>query len=521
MSTSPAAPPQEETKGLSSKGLGAGAVGLFGAVVIGISCIAPAYTFTEALGPTVEAVGVQVPAVLIVGFLPMLLVAFAYRELNSRMPDSGTTFTWATRAFGPWLGWMGGWGVVAATIIVLSNLAGVAVDFFYLALSQIFGNDHLAELSDNKWVNVATCLVFIVAATSISYRDMKTTQRVQYWLVGFQLLAMVLFGGVALYKGISGESLHHLSISWSWFNPFEISSVHALTAGLAVSVFIFWGWDVTLTMTEETKGSRSTPGKAATLTVIAIISIYMFLALGLMSFAGVGDTGDGLGNPDIQENVFFFLSEPVLGLPLAILVSLAVLSASAASLQSTFVSPARTMLAMGHYGALPKNYAKVHPRFFTPGYATIASAIFTSAFYVIMRLISENVLWDTVATLGAMVCFYYGITAFAAFWYFRKEWFTDARGVFFKFVAPLLGGASLVAVFINVTVQAWDPDSGVGSGSSLFGVGLVFILTVAIVLLGLIIMFVMAARRPEFFRGKTIPRGIAGDENEAHASLAD
>ena len=70
--------------------------------------------------------------------------------------------------------------------------------------------------------------------------------------------------------------------------------------------------------------------------------------------------------PDIQGNVFFSLAGPILG-PLAFLVSLAVLTSSASSLQSTFVSPARTLLAMGHYGALPPKFAKVSPRFFTPG----------------------------------------------------------------------------------------------------------------------------------------------------------
>jgi hypothetical protein len=34
------------------------------------------------------------------------------------------------------IGWIGGWGLVVATTIVLSNLAGVAVDFFYLFLAR-------------------------------------------------------------------------------------------------------------------------------------------------------------------------------------------------------------------------------------------------------------------------------------------------------------------------------------------------------------------------------------------------
>ena len=78
-------------------------MGLIGAVVIGISCIAPAYTFTAAVGPTASVVGAQIPAIILVGFIPMLLVAFGYRELNSAMPDSGTSFTWVSRAFGPWM----------------------------------------------------------------------------------------------------------------------------------------------------------------------------------------------------------------------------------------------------------------------------------------------------------------------------------------------------------------------------------------------------------------------------------
>src|SRR5699024_11764439 len=60
---------------------------------------------------------------LAVGFYSMLLVAFGYRELNNRVPDSGTSFTWSSKAFNPWIGWMGGWGLISATVIVLSNLA--------------------------------------------------------------------------------------------------------------------------------------------------------------------------------------------------------------------------------------------------------------------------------------------------------------------------------------------------------------------------------------------------------------
>ena len=487
---------------LSKKGLSAGTVGMIGAVVIGISTIAPAYTLTASLGPTVSEVGFQVPAIIIVGFLPMLLVALGYRELNRLMLDSGTSFTWGVRAFGPWIGWMTGWGLVAATVIVLSNLAGIAVEFLFLLIDQMAGSPGtIAELAFNPFINVAVCLLFMAGATVVSYRDLQTTQKLQYFLVGFQVIVLVLFSIAALVHVANGTAFDASPVELSWFNPFAVGDFGAVVAGLSLSIFIFWGWDVVLTMNEETKNPEKTPGRAATVTVLVVAGLYLLISISLLAFAGVGTGALGLGNEEIQANVFFYLSGPVLG-PLAFLVSLAVLTSSAASLQSTAVGPARTLLAMGHYKALPDSFARVSPRFFTPGYATIVSAVVASVFYAVMRFLSENVLWDTITALGMMICFYYGLTAFACVWYFRKQWFDSAGSFFFTFLFPLVGGVILAVLFVITLVDSMDPDYG--SGSNVAGVGLVFILGVTIILAGLAIMVWQAIKRPAFFRGETL-----------------
>ena len=108
---------------LLDKGLARDSVGLMASVAMAVSCVAPVYALTVALGPTVREVGLQLPAVLLAGFVPMLLVAFAYRALNKVIPDAGTSFTWTVKAFGPYTGWMCGWGLIIATVIVLSNTA--------------------------------------------------------------------------------------------------------------------------------------------------------------------------------------------------------------------------------------------------------------------------------------------------------------------------------------------------------------------------------------------------------------
>jgi amino acid transporter len=481
----------------SAKGLSVGTIGLLGAAVIGVSTIAPAYTLSGALGPTVSVVGFHLPAIFLVGFIPMLLVALGYRELNNAMPDSGTTFTWVSKAFGPWIGWMGGWGLLAATILVLSNLAGIAVDFFYLLISQIAGNPGIAELARSVPVNVGTCLVFMAGACWISYRGLQETKRFQFSLVGFQLAVLIAFAVTGLVRAANGSAFDGQMPQLEWFNPAGIDSFSAFSAGVSLSVFIYWGWDTVLTMNEETKNPEKTPGRAAIVVIGVVVILYLLVACGTLAFAGIGDGELGMTNASIQENIFAALATPVLG-PLGVLMSIAVLMSSIASLQSTMISPARTMLAMGHYRALPASFSRIHPRFQTPSYATVASTVIAAVFYAVMRFISEDVLWDTIAALGLMVCYYYGLTALACAWYFRREAFRSVRGFLARFAAPLLGGVLLLVFFVRTTIDSFDPSYG--SGSSLFGIGLVFYLGAGMIVLGVVVMLVISRRMPAFFR---------------------
>jgi amino acid transporter len=491
---------------LRDKGLRHDSVGLLASIVLGVSCVAPAYAITATLGPTVTEVGLQMPAVFLAGFVPMLLVAYAYRELNHEAPDCGTSFTWTVKAFGPHIGWMCGWGLVLATVIVLSNLVGVAVTFFYLTLGNVFGSETLGALGGNAVANVLTTLVFVAAATMISYRGMSATKEVQYILVGLQMVVLAVFVVFAFARAIGGGSDPAIDFSWSWLNLFEIESFAAFAAGLSLSIFIFWGWDTTLTINEETTGSESTPGRAALLTVVVILSTYLLIAISSQMFAGIGTGGIGLGNPETADNVFAALAEPVLG-GLAIFLFLAVLASAASSLQTTFLPAARTMLAMSYYKAAPERFSRVHPRFQSPSFATVFSGVATAIFYTIMTFVSENVLIDTIYSLGLMIAFYYSLTAFACVWYFRGGLFSNLRSFVFKGLFPAVGGTMLALLFIKTAVDTWDP--AYGSGGSLFGIGSVFIIGVGLLLLGVVLMFVWQSRAPGFFRGETLRHDTA------------
>ena len=492
-------PHHQVERDLVDKGLSEDAVGLFGSTILGISSVAPAYTLTATVGLLVAAAGTKMPVIFIAGFLPMFLAAYAYRELNKVAPDCGTSFTWTTKAFGPYIGWLGGWAAILATVIVLSNLAGVAVQFFYQFFGDLLNNEGLSGLWENRAVNVLTVLAFLAIATWVAYRGITTTERVQVILVLFQLAVLLVFAVVAIAK--SSDSATGVPFSLSWFSPSGLT-MSAFVAGLSGSIFAFWGWDTTLTVNEETQDAEKTPGRAAILCVVSILLTYLLLSIAMQMYAGVGTTGLGLGNEEIQDNVFGALAEPILGNPLHLMLFLAVLASSAASLITTFLPTSRTMLAMGIYRAFPQKFATIHPKYKTPSYATVAAGVGSAIFYALLTFVSERVLTDTIYSLGIMICFYYGLTAFACVWYFRHELFDDLSSIVFKLTAPLLGGLGLGWVFVVTLRDSASPDYG--SGASIGGVGLVLILGLGLIVLGIVFMLMMRAKDGAYFRGETL-----------------
>ncbi|MCA0377966.1 MAG: APC family permease [Actinobacteria bacterium] len=509
----PATRTLDSVTGISKKGLPQGTVGVLGALVIGISTCAPAYTLTAAVGPAASEVGYQTPAIFLVGFIPMLLVALGYRALNTAMPDSGTSFTWAARAFGPWVGWMAGWGLIAATVLVLSNLAGIAVEFLFQSISILVNDPAIADLADNRIINILVCLGFMALATFISYRGMTSTKVFQYVTVAFQMAVLIWFIAAMFIGAGDPTNAEGKMPELSWFNPFEVSGFSAFAAGIAVSIFVYWGWDTVLTMGEETKPSKgrmSTESKAAMILIAILVLLYVGTATATVAYAGLGEGPTGLNNPDIAENVFAALAHPVMG-PAAILLSLAILVSAMASINSTAISPARTLLAMSHYGALPPAIKKIHPKYKSPYVALLLSSLVASIFYAVMRFISEDVLWDTITALGMMVCFYYGITALASPWYFRKSALKEGAGaIMSKIVLPGLGGVLLLIVFVQTTIDSMNPEFG--SGSNIAGIGLVGIIGVAVLGIGVVLMFAQAKKAPDFFKGKILAKADATED---------
>ncbi len=501
------------------KGLKSGALGLVSSVVIGVASTAPAYSLAATLGFIVALVGLQSPAVVLLAFVPILFVSVGYQQLNKAEPDCGTTFTWMAKAFGPKSGWMGGWGIIAADVLVMASLAQVAGQYVFL----LFGADGIGSSPSSGWV-LLVGLGWMALMTYICYRGIELSAAIQRWLLSVEVVMLAILAITALVKvysghGVSGSSIHP---AWSWFNPLNIKgdnghfSFNLFSQGILLMLFIYWGWDSAVSVNEETRDRDRTPGRAAVISTVLLLAIYAVVSVGAQAYAGVGDSGIGLGNEDNSSDVLSVLGTSIfgdsgIGTVMSKLLILMVLSSAAASTQTTILPTARTTLSMAVYRAIPATFAKIHPRYFTPTSSTLWMGGVSAALYLAMNWASDGgVISDAVTAIGILIAFYYGATGFACAWYYRAELTRSARDFLLKGLIPLLGGLLLWTGMVLTTIQDWKPVNSyvvwVMHFAPHWQIGFSFLLGVGSLLVGFILMAISIPAFRPYFSGQTLNR---------------
>jgi len=489
-----AAEPVEAQTG--GKGLKKDAIGFVDALVIGLASTAPAYSLAAVIGLIVVEAGVQAPAVLIASFVPMFFIAAAFYYMNRADQDCGTTFSWVTRAMGPYMGWMGGWAITMTGVLVIGSLADVAARYTFL----FFGLDGLAA---EKWAVIAFAVALIAIMTWVCVIGTEASARLQRILIFGQVIGLLVFAVVALAKVLGGDAgPESVDPSLSWLNPFEVPTWSVLVAGMLTGVFIYWGWESAVNLTEETEDSVSAPGVAGVSSTVILLVTYIAVTVAVVAYAGPGLLEEFADD----EGIFSTLATSVLGSPLDKLVVLAILTSALASTQTTILPASRTTLSMARADAMPAALGKVHERFYTPHVSTVVIGIVATVWYVGVSAFSENFLFDTLTALALMIAFYYALSGVACVIYYRHELRKSVTNFLFIGVAPLIGAVTLGYLFVKATIDFSDPDASY-TGSNIFGIGLPTVVGVGFLAIGFVLMLIWrAGGHKEFFDRRAFER---------------
>jgi amino acid transporter len=415
---------------VESKGLKSNAIGYISNIVIGVASTAPAYSLAATLGFIALDPGVatHAPGVLLAAFVPIFLVSLAYRYLNKADPDAGTTFAWTTRAFGPGAGWVNGWAIFLADVLVMASLAYIAATYTFKLFDWSWAETHAGAA-------LVGSILWILLMTWICHRGIELSARIQQLLLTFEVVMLAIFAVVALVDVYTGNPAHSVEPQASWFNPFAMN-FHDLVVALLLGIFIYWGWDSGVAVNEESEDANEGPGRAAVISTLLLVAIYLVVSAGAQAYHGPGF----IANEENAGDVLNALGKPVLGAVGVKFLIVAVLTSAAASTQTTILPTARTTLSMAHWGAIPAFIGKIHKRFLTPTVSTWGFGLLSIAVAVPLILISETELELAVVALGIPVCFYYGSTGLACAWYYRRELTTSARKFVLVGLAPFVGG---------------------------------------------------------------------------------
>ena len=425
--------------------LKANSLSFFESIIMGVAGSAPGFSIAVAIAGLLAAAGSVSPNALLIFAVPMLGISVAYKGLNKKMANAGAAYEWTKQGFGKFFGYFSGWALLIAALVFMVTgsvpLGTATIDLFN------------ADLASNVWLTTTIGAVWFIAIGGVLITGIELTSKIQVVMSAIELL--ILFGisiAAFFHTGVGGAVT---PFSWSWFGFNYPPGTFAASA--LIVVFLYWGWDVTCNLSEETKGAPpNAAGNGGFLSIfITIASFVAFTVAALMMFTLKDASG-------FSDNLIYHVAlQAGLGKTGGYAASLALILSSVATLETTMLQFSRTLFAMGRDRALPTAFGVVQEKTLTPvrtmylllGLGLIL--IFVSSF---MPSIA-TILGDSVSAIAVQVCYYYGLAGLVCAWSYRDS-YQESMATFLGYaIFPLLSAVALFVLGIyaittfNLTTQ--------------------------------------------------------------------
>ncbi|MFE2297267.1 APC family permease [Streptomyces sp. NPDC059445] len=411
-------------------------LGVLDGVAIAASSTAATTSIGIGLGVTAGVVGLHLPAIMLLAFLPILGIAGAFSRLNKVEPNAGNGYVWVGRSLSPWLGFLVGWVSIVATVAFLAYTTAVTGS----AMIQLAGQAGLHQVAGlaldpgSTAQTTAVGVLVLVAVTFTAVTGVRTAARLQAGLLVFEYVVLLGFCGYGIVTGPHPFSL-------SWFDPFQIPSATALAQGLLLSVFCYWGFEAAFTVNEEVRDPRDA-SRAGTITLVTMLGLFL---LGSVAFQRVLSENELAGH---GAEGLAFLGNRLADQPLAALPLVALMFSAVASLQAGVIPTARGMFAMSRDRTLGPVWSKVSARYGTPAMGTLligAMAVVVATLSLVIPRLADMIM-ATVNAVGIVVALSYALIALAAAARFRGLLRENLRDGIRAVVLPALSAVALLGL---------------------------------------------------------------------------
>lgn len=423
----------------NKKELAKNKLGLLSSIMMGVAGTAPAFSIEVTASTILATVGFLAPASILYCGLIMLGVAFAFINLNKVIPSAGTSYTWVSATFGKTLGYTAGWSLLSAVALFMVSgtlpIANATLLLFY------------PSMVNNVSAIACVSLLWLTLVSLVVLKGIKISSIIQNSITIFEMIILC----VVLVYGYSTWYAHPLLMpSIDWFNPTHFTSA-LFVSGALIALFFYWGWDVVLNLSEETKQKEATPSRAVSYVMAILMFIFIsFIILILMSMT----------QADIEHyntNIIFGLVNTLFGAKFGYVAIIVVLLSTLGTIETGMLQFTRTLFAKSRDGMMPDLYRRVHHRWQTPHVATIALWGIGSFFIIACSYIDsvKNMLAISIGTIGVLTSVYLSLTAFACAFYFKAYYKEVSYRAVTHVYYPLCSGLFLLYIILY-SVIAFD-----------------------------------------------------------------
>lgn len=393
---------------------------------MGIAAVVGAGIFST-IGAAAYNGGPGVSTLFIITAITCGFTALCYAEFASRIPVAGSAYTYSYVAFGEIIAWIIGWALILEYAIGNIVVAISWSSYFNNLLVHVF-NIHLPDwmlidpaTAKNAFTEASVGLaqpenftpkelgsfqfavdaynsapelfgmkvffnfpafIIIVLITWLAYIGIKESKKSANFMVYFKI-AVIIFVIVA----------GAFFVDTNNWRPFLPNGFEGVLRGVSAVFYAYIGFDAISTMAEETKNPQRDMPRAMIYTLVVCTTLYILIALVLTGIDNYTEF------KNVTDPLAFVFKERAPWIE--ILVSISAVVATTSVILVFQIGQPRIWMSMSRDGLLPKRYAKVHPKYKTPSYATIVTGVIVG----VGALFIESDLVTDLTSIGTLFAF--------------------------------------------------------------------------------------------------------------------
>lgn len=314
------------------------ALGTSDVLAASLANTAPAMSFFFSFAAIAAAAGVASPLAIVVAAIAVLLKINSLVEFTKVTPSTGSYISYIGKTFGPIPGVMTAWALAFGYIVAVGYVMAV-IGGWTSSMFQQFLHVNI------PWQLI--CLVFVLFVGWLVYRGVRISTRWAVVTFGFEML-LILIGMIAIVITNGGH------LNFASLNPAHLKNgLSGIGLAFPLAVFMFIGVGNPGAMVEETRDARRAVPRAIYIATIFVTVVYLLMAWTTsVSFHNNVAAISGASVP------FVTAASRALG-PVSILVYLAGLTSTFASLIGATNAQSRMIFSAGREGLLPTVLGRV------------------------------------------------------------------------------------------------------------------------------------------------------------------